>query len=123
MIANSTPPLRVLFCCGVTQNFFDLPREEIGKVWQAYGAMLNAVERMPGVKVLGVMDDDRLTVGSADNSPWTFYIMADVSDFEKAVDVCNLYRTTPVGDYNLWRYGKIEARVGRALVVPAAETA
>jgi hypothetical protein len=48
--------------------------------------------------------------------------MADVSDFEKAVDVCNLYRTTPVGDYNLWRYGKIEARAGRALVVPAAET-
>ncbi|MDB5786881.1 MAG: hypothetical protein JWQ50_6796 [Caballeronia mineralivorans] len=73
MTANSTLPLRVLFCCGVTQNFFDLPREEIGTVWQAYGAMLSAVERMPGVKVLGVMDDDRLTVGSADNSPWTFY--------------------------------------------------
>jgi hypothetical protein len=50
------------------------------------------------------------------------FIIADVSDFEKAVDVCNLYRTTPVGDYNLWRYGEIEARVGRALVVPAAET-
>jgi hypothetical protein len=23
-----------------------------------------------------------------------------------------------VGEYNLWRYGKIEARVGRALQVP-----
>jgi len=123
MTADSTLPLRVLFCCGVTQNFFDLPREEIGKVWQAYGVMLSAVERMPGVKILAVMDDDRLTVGSADNSPWTFYIMADVADFEKAVDVCNLYRTTPVGNYNLWRYGKIEARVGRALVVPAAKNA
>jgi len=123
MTADSTLPLRVLFCCGVTQNFFDLPREEIGKVWQAYGVMLSAVERMPGVKILAVMDDDRLTVGSADNSPWTFYIMADVADFEKAVDVCNLYRTTPVGNYNLWRYGKIEARVGRALVVPPAKNA
>ena len=66
------------------------------------------------------MDDDRLTVGNADNSPWTFYIMADVRDFDTAVAVCNLYRTTPVGEYNLWRYGKIEARVGRALHSAAA---
>jgi len=108
----------VLFCCGVTQNFFDLPREKIGEVWQAYGKMLAAVEAMEGVKVLGIMDDDRLTVGNADNAPWTFYIMADVVDFNTAVAVCNLYRTTPVGEYNLWRYGKIDARVGRALAVP-----
>ncbi|MGU7771737.1 hypothetical protein ACV229_16395 [Burkholderia sp. MR1-5-21] len=117
-------PLRVLFCCGVTQNFFDLPREKIGVVWQAYGAMLAAVEAMPGVRVLGVMDDDRLVVGQSDGAPWTFYIMADVADFDTAVAVRNLYRTTPVGEYNLWRYGKIEARVGRALTVtPAARPA
>jgi hypothetical protein len=115
-----TLPLRVLFCCGVTQNFFDLPRERIGAVWQAYGAMLASIEAMAGVKVLGVMDDDRLVVGSADSAPWTFYIMADVADFDTAAAVCNLYRTTPVGEYNLWRYGKIEARVGRPLTVPAA---
>jgi hypothetical protein len=113
-------PLRVLFCCGVTQNFFDLPREQIGEVWQAYGKMLSAVEAMENVRVLGVMDDDRLVVGQADSAPWTFYIMADVADFDTAVAVCNLYRTTPVGEYNLWRYGKIEARVGRALTVPPA---
>lgn len=111
-------PLRVLFCCGVTQNFFDLPRERIGEVWQAYGKMLSAIETMDNVRVLGVMDDDRLVVGQADSAPWTFYIMADVADFDTAVEVCNLYRTTPVGEYNLWRYGKIEARVGRALTVP-----
>ncbi|CAH2897359.1 hypothetical protein PQQ72_13930 [Paraburkholderia strydomiana] len=115
-------PLRVLFCCGVTQNFFDLPREQTGEVWQAYGKMLNAVEAMEGVRVLGVMDDDRLVVGNAEGAPWTFYVMADVADFDTAVAVCNLYRTTPVGEYNLWRYGKIEARVGRALTVPPAVT-
>jgi hypothetical protein len=115
-------PLRVLFCCGVTQNFFDLPREQIGEVWQAYGKMLNAIEAMEGVRVLGVMDDDRLVVGNAEGAPWTFYIMADVADFDTAVAACNLYRTTPVGEYNLWRYGKIEARVGRALTVPPAVT-
>jgi hypothetical protein len=111
-------PLRVLFCCGVSQNFFDLPRSGIAEVWKAYGTMLKAVESMEGVKVLGVMDDDRLVVGPADGAPWTFYIMADVADFDTAAAVCNLYRTTPVGEYNLWRYGKIEARVGRALAVP-----
>lgn len=82
-MSDSNPlPLRVLFCCGVSQNFFDLPREKIGEVWQAYGAMLAAVEAMPGVRVLGVMDDDRLVVGQADGAPWTFYIMADVADFD-----------------------------------------
>ena len=111
-------PLRVLFCCGVTQNFFDLPRDEIGEVWQAYSTMLAAIEAMENVRVLGVMDDDRLVVGNADSAPWTFYVMADVADFDTAVAVCNLYRTTPVGRYNLWRYGKIEARVGRPLTAP-----
>ena len=122
MTDNRSLPLRVLFCCGVTQNFFDLPREQIGEVWQAYGKMLAAVEAMDNVRVLGVMDDDRLVVGQSDGAPWTFYIMADVADFDTAVAVCNLYRTTPVGEYNLWRYGKIEARVGRALTVPPAAT-
>ncbi|WP_321871771.1 hypothetical protein [Paraburkholderia tropica] len=116
-------PLRVLFCCGVTQNFFDLPREQIGTVWQAYGKMLSAIDAMEGVHVLGIMDDDRLTVGQSDGAPWTFYIMADVADFDTVTAVCNLYRTTPVGEYNLWRYGKIEARVGRELVVPPAANA
>jgi hypothetical protein len=119
-MSDNPLPLRVLFCCGVTQNFFDLPREDVGEVWQAYGKMLKAVESMDGVKVLGIMDDDRLVVGSTDNAPWTFYIMADVADLDKVVAICNLYRTTHVGKYNLWRYGKIEARVGRELVVPAA---
>ncbi|MXN75352.1 hypothetical protein GR157_11465 [Burkholderia sp. 4701] len=119
MSAPTSFPLRVLFCCGVTQNFFDLPRDGIAEVWRAYGTMLKTVEAMGCVRVLGIMDDDRLVVGSSDNAPWTFYIMADVVDLDAVVAVCNLYRTTPVGEYNLWRYGKIEARVGRALVVPA----
>ena len=117
-MAQDSFPIRALFCCGVTQNFFDLPREQIADVWRAYGTMLTAVEAMEGVKVLGIMDDDRLVVGSADGAPWTFYIMADIADFDTAAAVCNLYRSTPVGEYNLWRYGKIEARLGRPLAVP-----
>ncbi|WP_153101106.1 hypothetical protein [Paraburkholderia hayleyella] len=118
MTDNRHLPLRVLFCCGVSQNFFDLPREQTGEVWQAYGKMLHAIQAMEDVRVLGMMDDDHLVVGHADGAPWTFYIMADVASFDTAVAVCNLYRTTSVGQFSLWRYGKIEARVGRALSVP-----
>jgi hypothetical protein len=45
MTDNRSLPLRVLFCCGVTQNFFDLPREQIGEVWQAYGKIEARVGR------------------------------------------------------------------------------
>ena len=72
---------------------------------------------MDGIKVLGTMDDDRLMVGKSDDAPWTFYIMADVADLDTVVAACNLFRTTMVGEHRLWKYGKIEARVGRALII------
>ncbi len=53
-------------------------------MWQAYGKMLGAVEAMDNVRLLGVMDDDRLVVGQSDGAPWTFYMMADVADFDTA---------------------------------------
>ena len=117
-MSDSNPlPLRVLFCCGVSQNFFDLPREKIGEVWQAYGAMLAAVEAMPGVRVLGVMDDDRLVVGrpTARRGPSTSWPTSPTSTRRSPCATCIARRR-----YNLWRYGKIEARVGRALTVPPA---
>ena len=111
-------PLRVLFCIGVTQNFFDLPPEEIGAVWQGYGAMLRDMSKLPGMTILGTMDDDRLMVGTSPGWPWTAYVLAEAPDLDTVVAACNLFRTTPVGDYKLWRYGRIEARVGRELVIP-----
>ena len=32
-------PLRVLFCMGINQNFFDAAREEQLEVWAAFSAM------------------------------------------------------------------------------------
>lgn len=110
-------PLRVLFCIGVTQNFFDLPETEIGAVWKGYGEMMSQMNVMPGVTILGTMDDDRLMVGSSASWPWTVYIMADVADMDTVVAVCNLFRTVKVGEFRLWKYGKIEARVGRGLII------
>jgi hypothetical protein len=110
-------PLRVLFCIGINQNFFDLPKSGIGAVWTAFSGMMADMVRMPGVDVIGNMDDDSHMVGPSDGWPWTCYILADVDTQETVRAACNLFRTTMVGEFALWRYAKIEARVGRALTV------
>ncbi|MBT2522570.1 hypothetical protein [Arthrobacter sp. ISL-28] len=112
-----TQPLRVLFCIGINQNFFDLPKSGIGAVWTAFSGMMADLARMPGVNVIGNMDDDSHMVGPSDGWPWTCYILADVDSQETVKAACNLFRTTMVGEHALWRYAKIEARIGRALVI------
>lgn len=116
----SNTPLRVLFCIGINQNFMDAKKSEMGDVWQAFSAMMKGIDDLPGVTTLGIMDDDRIQVGPSAAAPWTCYIMADVPDYDTVVEACNLFRTTPVGDgeYALWKYAKVEARIGRELVVP-----
>ena len=110
-------PLRVLFCIGINQNFFDLPTGEIGAVWKATVSMMEQLAALPGVRVIGDIDDDSHMVGPSDGWPWTCYILADVDTQETVKAACNLFRTVPVGDYSLWRYAKVEARIGRPLVV------
>ncbi|MNZ74257.1 hypothetical protein D3C78_927020 [compost metagenome] len=111
--------LRVLFCMGINQNFFDAPRDEQLQVWAAFGQMWNAIHDLQGVAVLGNMDDDQSMVGPSTGWPWTTYLLADVPDIETVHAACNLFRSTPVGDgtYKLWRYCKVEARVGRELII------
>lgn len=112
-------PIRTLFCGAVLQGFFDLPSAEIMTVLKATGKMIRTIREMDGVEVIGTMDDDETMVGtSPDGFPWTFYILADVQNRDKAVEVCNLFRTTEVGDYRLWKYMRVEARLGRELVMP-----
>lgn len=113
----SNPPLRVLFCIGINQNFFDLPTGTGGEVWKATVAMMQQIEDMPGVTVLGNMDDDSHMVGPSTGWPWTCYILADVDTVETVKACCNVFRTVPVGEYSLWRYAKVEARIGRALTI------
>lgn len=120
MTAETPKKLRVLFCAAVLQSFFDLPSAEIGKVWQATGEMLKGVRDLAGVEILGTLDDDETMVGTSPNGwPWTFYILADVPDRATAVAACNLFRTIEVGEHRLWKYMRVEARIGRELVVPA----
>ena len=111
---------RVLFCIGVNQNFMDATQQEMGDVWQAFSAMLKGIAQLPDVNVLGIMDDDRIQVGPSASSPWTAYIMADVPDLNAVISACDFFRTTPVGDgtYKLWKYCKVESRIGRELSIP-----
>jgi hypothetical protein len=115
----SSEKIRILVCGSVLQNFFDLPSSEIPKVLRATGMMLKTLREMPGVEVLGTFDDDETMVGTSPNGwPWTFYILADVPDRATAVAICNLFRTIEVGEHRLWRYMRVEARLGRELVMP-----
>lgn len=110
----SAAPIRVLFCIGITQSFFDLPVERIPEVFDAFKTAFGKLEERFGVKVLGTLDDDRVQVGqSAAGWPFTSYIMADVPDLDAVVKVCDQLRSTRVGDGLLWRYARIDTRIGR----------
>ncbi|MFE5123877.1 hypothetical protein [Streptomyces sp. NPDC056669] len=113
-------PLRVLFCIGVNQNFFDLPTGQGKAVWDGFTSMLSQLYALPGVSVLGTIDDDQHMVGPSVSWPWTSYVLADVVDQPTVAAACNLFRTVQVGEHGLWRYMKIEARLGRPLPEPEA---
>jgi hypothetical protein len=112
-------PLRVLFCIGVNQNFMDGTAQDMKDVWAAFLAMMRGIRDLPGVHVLGNLDDDQTMVGPSTQFPWTTYVLADVPDHETVVAACNLFRTIPVGDgtHKLWKYMRVEARIGRELVI------
>lgn len=119
MTEPAKAPLRVLFCGAVLQNFFDLPSAEIGKVWKATGELLRGIRDLPGATIIGTIDDDQTMVGTSPTGfPWTFYILADMPDRDSVVAACNLLRTIEIGEHRLWRYVRIEARIGRELAIP-----
>ncbi len=107
--------LRVLFCIGVMQNFFEEPQERIRPIIGAISEAFADLGGRFGIKVLGTMDDDELMVGASLSWPWTCYILADAPDVDAVKSVCNIVREGTIGDFRLWRYLRIEARVGRPL--------
>lgn len=107
--------LRVLFCIGVQQPLFEEEAAKLpGLIQQITEAFADLGGRF-GIEVLGTMDDDELMVGSSPTWPWTAYILADAPSLDAVTGVCNIVREAEIGEYRLWRYMKIEARVGRQL--------
>ena len=112
---NDSKQLRVLFCFAVTQSFFD---EDPARMGEIVGGITEAFADLGGrfgLSVLGTMDDDELMVGSSTSWPWTCYILADAPDLASVTKVCNVLREAEAGGNRLWRYLKVEARIGRPL--------
>ena len=107
--------LRVLFCLGVLPEFFGADADTQAALLKGIPAAFEDLGGRFGVAVLGTMDDDELMVGPSANWPWTAYILADAPDLDAVIAVCNLVRTTMIGEDRLWKYMRIEARVGRRL--------
>ena len=113
--AGDRQKLRVLFCIGVMPAFFEAPSSEVSPVTGAVREAFDDLAGRFGVQVIGTMDDDELMVGPSSNWPWTAYVLADAPGLEAVASVCNIMRDTAVGEHRLWRYMRIEARVGRPL--------
>jgi hypothetical protein len=107
--------LRVLFCFGVTPAFFDLPGTEIGPTVTAIKEAFADLAGRFGVRVLGTLDDDELMVGPSLAWPWTAYVLADAPDLEAVTSICSILRDTEHDGGRLWRFMRVEARVGRPL--------
>jgi hypothetical protein len=107
--------LRVLFCFGVTQNFFEAEPASVPAIAKAITEAFADLGGRFGVRVLGTMDDDELMVGASAAWPWTAYVLADVPDLETVAKVTNVLRESEVDGARLWRYLRVEARVGRPL--------
>lgn len=112
---ESVSGLRALFAFGLTQDFFTEERASIPAIMDALKSSFADLEQRFGVRVLGTLDDDETMVGAAETWPWTCYILAEVPDRTAVIAVCNLLRETEVGDARLWKYLKVEARLGRPL--------
>jgi hypothetical protein len=107
--------MRVLFAFGLTQDFFSEERSRIPAIMESLKREFGDLEGRFGVRVLGTLDDDETMVGATDTWPWTCYVLAEAPDHDAVAAVCNILRETELGDARLWKYLKVEARVGRPL--------
>ena len=115
-------PLRVLFCIGINQNFFDLPTGHERRGLDGVRAMLDEHRgHGRGPNVLGTIDDDAHMVGPSDGWPWTAYVLADVRTPGDGHGRLQPVPHHPSASTPLWRYAKVEARIGRELVVQRAD--
>lgn len=104
-----------MFFVAVNDRFHDLPMPQAKELMGVFVTALANLKDRFAITVLGTFDDDQMMVGASNGAPWTAYILADVPDLDTVIAFCNIFRITPALDGQLWKYAKIEARVGRQL--------
>jgi hypothetical protein len=65
-----------------------------------------------GLRVLGTLDDILLQNGPSAAAPWTCYILADAPDLAAVRGLVDQVKEARIDESRLWRYAKIEARIG-----------
>jgi hypothetical protein len=108
-------PVRALLCIGLGAHFFDAEPAVQQQLFEGIPKAFADLETRFGVKVLGSLDDDQLMVGVSQGWPWTAYVLADAPSHKAVAAVCNIIRETEVAGSKLWKFMRIEARVGRPL--------
>ena len=117
-MATLSQPLRVLFCGALRDEYFRAGAEERHKFVEASFSTRNRLLEELDITVLGTLDDDRVRKGASGGWPWTWYILADVPDYDTVQEFMRAYSQTLVDDDVLmWRYVSMEARIGRPLPV------
>lgn len=106
---------RALLCFGVTPAFYEAPAATRRAIFDALQSSYGDLRSRFGVNVLATLDDDRFMVGASPGWPWTCYMLVEIPDVDAVVSVCNILREATVGDDLLWKYLKVEARIGREL--------
>ncbi|WP_159502023.1 hypothetical protein [Microbacterium sp. 18062] len=114
-MSEAAAGLRALICIGVTERFFAGDAAERQLVFEATKSAFASLSTRFGVDVLGTFDDDTLQIGASGSFPWTCYLLIEAPDYETVRAIVNVFREAPAGDYQLWRYYTVEARLGRAL--------
>lgn len=104
---HESETLRVLFCIGVSQTFFEEEAERLPDLITAITKAFDDLRGRFGIEVLGTIDDDQIMVGPSPNWPWTAYILGDAPSIDAVVAVCNIVRESSVGGHRLWRYMRI----------------
>ncbi|MEW1655529.1 hypothetical protein [Streptomyces sp. NPDC093707] len=111
---SATTSLRVLFRLWVTREFYAAPADEQQRVFEAIPPAFDRLGERFGLTVLGTLDEDVLQVGTGAREPVS-YVLADAPDLAAVQAVCGIVRHECVGEFPLWRYLEIDARIGHEL--------
>jgi hypothetical protein len=107
--------LRVLFCFGGLPEFYAQPAARFERLMAGFFLAFDRLGERFGIRVLGTLDDVWLMTGPSLTYPWTCYILAAAPTYNAVHQVTRQLMDVEVDGDRLWRYAKVEARVGPPL--------